>query len=129
MRSIPWLLIPVLIAHALLLSGVDPSAEWLRFTLPSTREFVLSSGDVVLALALLTLFVEVYKSTLASRAAMLDQVLSLLLFVVVLLEFLLWPAAGQQLFFFLTVLCLVDVIAGFVIGMAVARRDIGILRE
>ena len=54
---------------------------------------------------------------------------SLLLFVVLLLEFLLWPAAASGVFALLVVMTLVDVITGFAVGMAVARRDVGILRE
>jgi Na+-driven multidrug efflux pump len=90
---------------------------------------VLTGGTTILAVGLVTLFAEVFKASGATRASLMDQMLSLLLFIVVLLEFLLWPAAGNSVFALLGLMTLVDVIAGFAVGMAVARRDVGIIRE
>jgi hypothetical protein len=129
MKSFPLLLIPAILVHALLLSGYGLSTAWVSATLPSGAAFELTSGTAALAVALLMLGIEVFKSTFSSRASLLDHMLSLLLFIVLLLEFLLWPAAGSGVFALLVVMTLVDVITGFAVGMAVARRDVGILRE
>ena len=91
MKSIPLLLVPVILAHVLMLgAGLDQA--WFTATLPSGAGFTLTGGSAVLALALLALFVEVFKATFSGRGSLIDRLLSLLLFVVLLLEFLLWKA-------------------------------------
>ena len=129
MNAIPLLLIPVIIAHLLVLVGGGLDTAWMTFTLPSDAPFSLTAGTVTLFIGLLTLFAEVFKATRSTRASMLDQSLSLTLFVILLIEFLLWGGAANSVFFLLMAMTLVDVIAGFAVGLAVARRDIGIMRE
>ena len=129
MKAIPLLLLPTILVHVLLLGGSGLTAAWFSTTLPSGAVFELTGGTAVLVVALLALTGEVFKSTFSSRASLLDHMFSLLLFVVLLLEFLLWPAAASGVFALLVVMTLVDVITGFAVGMAVARRDVGILRE
>lgn len=129
MKTIPLLLLPALMAHALLLGGGSADTAWLQATLPSGSAFTLDAGTVILAFGLLALCIEVFKASLTTRSSIVDHVLSLTLFVVLLLEFLLWPAAGSGLFALLTLMALVDVVAGFAVGLAVARRDVGIIRE
>lgn len=129
MKNIPLLLLPALMAHALLFGGGSADTAWLRATLPSGGMFTLDAGTVILAVGLLALCIEVFKASLTTRSSIVDHVLSLTLFVVLLLEFLLWPAAGSGLFALLTLMALVDVVAGFAVGLAVARRDVGIIRE
>ena len=46
-----------------------------------------------------------------------DHVLAMLLFVVMLVEFLLVKSAGTSTFFLLLIISLVDVLAGFIIGI------------
>lgn len=128
MKSIPLLSIPAVLLHVLLMGGSGVDAAWLTLTLPSGTEFSLTSGTAVLAIALAALFVEVFKATFTGQGSLIDHMLSLLLFIVLLLEFLLWPAAGNTTFALLTLMALVDVVAGFAVGMAVARRDVGIMR-
>ena len=72
------------------------------------------------------LFIELMKSTYTSSASLLDHGLSMLVFVACLIEFLVVPAAGTAVFFFITVAALIDVIAGYTIGIRVARRDLSI---
>lgn len=129
MKSIPLLLIPAILLHALLMGESGIEAVWLSLTLPSGTAFALTSGTAVLALALGTLFFEIFKSTSSGRGSLLDHTLSLLLFIALLLEFLLWPAAGNSVFLLLMLMALLDVVSGFAVGMAVARRDVGFVRD
>ena len=46
-------------------------------------------------------------------------------FVAALLAFVLSPVFATSTFFFLMILALIDVVAGFIITIRVARRDIG----
>ncbi|MCU0757042.1 MAG: hypothetical protein MUE46_18345 [Xanthomonadales bacterium] len=130
MLNFPFLLIPFLLVHGLMFftpGGLE--AVWLSTVLPSGSTWTLTAGDAAVLLGLACLYVEIAKSTRTRMTAVLDHVASLALFVVALLEFLLLPAAGNTAFLLITVMCLVDVIAGFTVGMAVARRDVGIMRE
>ena len=57
-----------------------------------------------------------------------DHILSMVLFIVMLVEFLLVARAGTSTFFILMVISLVDVLAGFIITARTAQRDIQIER-
>ncbi|MCB1636840.1 MAG: hypothetical protein KDI51_19790, partial [Xanthomonadales bacterium] len=82
----------------------------------------------LLVVGVAMLYGEVLKSTFAGASSVLDHGLSLLLFVVLLLELLLAPFGADPGFLLLTLLCLFDVISGFTVAIAVARRDVGIIR-
>jgi hypothetical protein len=55
-------------------------------------------------------------------------VLSMALFVVMLIEFLLIRQAGTSTFFLLMMISVVDVIAGFIVTLRTAQRDMTIER-
>ena len=66
------------------------------------------------------------KATYTSSSSLLDHGLSMLVFVACLIEFLLVKAAATSVFFFITVATMIDVMAGYSIGIRVARRDLSI---
>jgi hypothetical protein len=84
----------------------------------------ISLGDLLLAFALVVLFVELLKSTTSRRIAIINHSLSMILFIVCLVEFLLAPAFATSVFFLLTLMVLLDVLAGFIVTIIAARRDI-----
>ena len=88
--------------------------------------WTFSWGDLVILLLLIMLFVELLKATYTSSASLLDHGLSMLVFVVCLIEFLMVRQAQTSVFFFIVVATLIDVIAGYTIGIRVARRDLSI---
>ena len=55
--------------------------------------------------------------------ALINHVLSMLLFVTCLLELLLTPAFATSTFFLLTLMVLLDVLSGFIVTVAAMRRD------
>ena len=57
---------------------------------------------------------------------MIDHGLSMLVFIACLVEFLLQPKATTSVFFFIMTAALVDVVAGALIGIRAARRDLNI---
>ena len=57
-----------------------------------------------------------------------DHILSMILFIVMLVEFLLVARAGTSTFFMLMMISFVDVLAGFIITARTAQRDIQIDR-
>ena len=86
----------------------------------------LTVGDLFVALGVLILYVEIFKSTRSSVDAIIDHLLSMLLFVVCLVEFLIFPRGGTVTFLLLTLIALLDVIAGFTISISTARRDFAV---
>lgn len=94
--------------------------------LPSGARWSMTVGDLVMLVTLLLLFVELLKSTYTSTASLLDHGLSMLIFVACLVEFIVVRKAATSVFFFITIATLIDVIAGYTIGIRVARRDLSI---
>jgi hypothetical protein len=70
------------------------------------------------------LFIEIVKATYTSTSSLIDHGLSMLVFVACLIEFLLAPLAANSVFFMIMVAALIDVVAGYTIGIRVARRDL-----
>ena len=82
-------------------------------------------GDLILISVLIVLFIEILKATYTSTSSLVDHGLSMLVFIAALVEFIVVPQAATSVFFILLVALLIDVIAGFTIGIRVAKRDIG----
>jgi len=94
--------------------------------MPSGVVLGVSVGDGFVMLALILLYFEVWKAG-RPRASVLDHALSMLLFVICLIEFLLVPKATHPVFLILTLITLLDVVAGFTVSLSAARRDIGVM--
>lgn len=129
--TIPLMLAPLIVFNlfALRIFGGDFGDPWLvpLFTLdmPSGARFTLASGDLLIIVAVVLLFAEILKATRTGTASIADHVLSLIVFVVYLVEFIVVPYAAHGVFAVLTVIALIDVIAGFSITISGARRDVG----
>jgi hypothetical protein len=84
----------------------------------------LTWEDIFLAGSILLLWVEIIKSTRIGNRAVMDHVLAMLLFVGMLVEFLLVRSAATSTFFLLLTIGLVDVLAGFIIGIRSSQRQV-----
>ncbi|MCO6051289.1 hypothetical protein NGM99_16005 [Mesorhizobium sp. RP14(2022)] len=127
LASVPLLVIPLILFNLGLgaFSDLDPWQQpLLSFVMVQGNLFTLDRGTALVVLALVLLFFELLKSTRTSNASVLDHLLSIFVFVAFLLEFLLVPAAGQGMFLVLTVIALVDVLAGFTVSLRAAGRDV-----
>lgn len=128
--SVPLTLVPLAVYNIIAFGvlGAFPGDPWTApiFTaeLVSGARFTLIIGDLMIIAALVLLFVEILKATRTGVVAMVDHILSVLVFVAYLVEFLSVPEAAHSVFFILTVIALIDVVAGFSITIAGARRDI-----
>ena len=87
-------------------------------------QWAVSFGDLLVLLALLLLFIELLKSTSTGTAAIFNHALSMLVFIICLVEFLLHPAFATTAFFLILVMSLLDVLAGVVVTIISARRDV-----
>lgn len=122
---LPLLLIPVVAYNLLLLSSSAASARLASITLPSGARWDIASHDMVLIVGLITLFVELAKSTRTSKVSVVDHGLSVPLFAAALVEFIVVSGAGTTTFFLLVLMTLMDVVAGFTVTITGARRDYG----
>jgi hypothetical protein len=128
--GIPLLVIPFAIYNIVefLLPGASPGELWAKtlFELPmmSGATWSLTVGDLLLALSMLVLFVELVKATRLTGHTLLDHLLATLLFIGMLVEFLLVKQAATGTFFLLLVISFVDVVGGFTISIRAAQRDV-----
>lgn len=132
--AIPLLVVPVVIYNLLVLlgtGGLDAavgafsvlSEVLLRVPMTSGAVWSISVGDLILFLSLILLFVELLKSTSSQRVAIVNHALSMVLFVVCLVEFLLLPGFAGSVFFLILTMVLLDVLAGFIVTIIASRRD------
>lgn len=127
---IPPLLVFPFLAYNLvvfLFFGGNP-ANWafgmFALPMPSGMPWAITAGDFLLVVGIILLFFEVLKSTQTARASIIEHMLSMVLFVVFLVEFLLAGAASSSVFFLLMVMSLIDVVAGFTVSITSASRDV-----
>ena len=127
--SIPALAI-VIAAYLVLGAGGGLMLDADAYTVPlaSGAAMTLRAGDFFTLAGLLALFVEMLKAARAGRGTILDHMLSTAVFVGALLCFLLLGIAGTSTFFVLTVMTLVDVVAGFSVSIFSTRRDFSVER-
>lgn len=128
-RAIPLLVFAFILYNIIVLSmGVEglgtPILDKLR--LLSGGEWTFTIGDFVLLVTLFLLFIEIVKSTFTSTSTLIDHALSMVLFIAILVEFLMVQQAATSVFFLILVASLIDVVAGYTIGIRVARRDLSI---
>ena len=75
--------------------------------------WVMTLGDLVIVLGIVCLFFEVLKSTNSTSRAITNHVLSTIVLIIYIVEFIVVGAAAHSVFFILLVIALFDVIAGF----------------
>ncbi len=124
--GIPLLIIPFVIYNmiAFLLPGIQWSQEIVRIHMMSGADWTLTPGELLIAFSIIVLFFEMLKATRMSTRTIIDHVLSTLLFIGMLVEFLLRKEAASGTFFLLLVISFVDVAGGFTITIRTAQRDI-----
>jgi hypothetical protein len=127
LAALPLTIIPFILYNLLVLLGVDLNASMIGegITMLSGGVWKLTWGDLLLLLAMVVLFIEIVKATYTGTASMMNHGLSMVVFIAFLVEFLMVQQAATSVFFLLMMSALIDVIAGFTIGIRVARRDIG----
>jgi hypothetical protein len=102
------------------------TAQAIAVPMPSGVLWRLTWEDILIAVAMLLLWVEIVKSASIGVRTIVDHGLSMLLFAGMLAEFLLVKSTGTSTFFLLLVISLVDVLAGFAIGARSAQRQVAI---
>jgi len=99
------------------------NSKLFSMDLPSGN-WVITTADLILIFALLMLFMEMIKAAGSGTSSLINHGLSMATFLVSMLLFLLTPLFGTSTFFLITLMSLVNVIAGFTITAIAARRDL-----
>ncbi len=110
------------------LSPMLASLEKPMLTLPMIGNVVwkVTAGDALLLLSVGLLFIEILKATSTGTATIFNHAVSMLIFIVCLVEFLLFPQFATSVFFILTMMALLDVLAGVMVTIVSARRDFAV---
>jgi hypothetical protein len=126
----PLLIIPFAIYNmiAFLTPGVNWTDTFTTVNLTSGAVWSVTAEDLLVGLAIILLPLEILKATRIGVRSVVDHVLSMALFVVMLIEFLLVRQAGTSTFFLLMMISIVDVVAGFIVTLRTAQRDMTIER-
>ena len=130
--ALPLLVIPVTIYAVIFLTGaggVAGAEQALQdpiFTIPmvSGGGWTIGAGDIILFLALILLFFELLKSTSSQKVAIVNHALSMILFVASLVAFLLVKGFATSTFFLILTMVMLDVLAGFIVTIISARKDL-----
>jgi hypothetical protein len=121
MVGFPLLLIPLAIYNIIvfLMPGVSFADPLLTVTLMSGAGWPVTLSDMLLALGILLLLLEVIKGARPGAKFLTDHLLSLVVFGAAAAEFLLWPRFGSSTYCLLALLALVDFLSGIALH---ARR-------
>lgn len=127
--AFPLLIIPFVLYNMIaFLLNISFTTELFSIPLLSGRSMAVATGDMLLVLAVFLLYVEILKSTRLGTKAIMDHVLSLILFICFAVEFLTIQAAATSTFLILAIISFVDVIGGFSITIRTAQRDLSVER-
>ena len=129
--NIPALALVIAAYNIFAFGGGMLDAESLLFSwvLPSEAEVFFNVGAVFTVAGLVALFFEILKAARAGAGTIVDHMLSTATFIAALIEFILVQKCGTVAFFLLTVMTLIDVVAGFTISILAARRDYTVSRD
>jgi hypothetical protein len=125
--AFPLLIIPFVLYNMIaFLLSLEFSTTLFNVPLLSGRSMPVSTGDMLILTAVLLLYVEILKATRLSSKAIMDHVLSMILFLGMTIEFIGVQRAATSTFLILVALSFVDVIGGFTITIRTAQRDIAV---
>jgi len=102
--------------------------EHITFHMFSGDLWNFNLGDLLVTLGFVCLFTEIVKSTRTTSRALINHGLSVLVFVIAIVEFIVVRGFSTSVFFFIMVMTAFDVIAGYTISVVAAEHDLGIGR-
>ncbi len=130
LRLIPLLVLPIglynLFAFGGILASHEPiqaiAADTFSFTITmfSGDHWTISLGDFMVLFGIVMLFIEVVKATRTTSKELINHGLSMVVFVAALIEFIVLKGFATSTFFFLMLLSLFDVVAGYTISIVAA---------
>ncbi len=123
MVGFPLLLIPLAVYNIVvfLMRGVSFTDPLFSLTLPSGAAWPVTLSDILIALGMVLLLLEVIKGARPGAKYLMDHLLSLVVFGAAAAEFVLWPKFASSTYFLLVLLALVDFLSGVALR---ARRSL-----
>lgn len=132
-QMFPLLAISLIVYSILALTGAVGTAntEWYEVELVilkmvSGDEWKITWGDLFLVASMGLLFVELLRSTKTGSESIMNHALSVVVFVVALLLFIIVKGFGNSVFFIFMSMTFLDFMAGFIVTTVTARRDLSV---
>ncbi|MBS0469494.1 MAG: hypothetical protein JSR60_00380 [Proteobacteria bacterium] len=139
LRLFPLLVVPLIIYNLIVFFGAVVFHMNIQDALSITHSIGIkmfsgetwqfSFGDFIILLTIGLLFIEVIKATRTTSREIINHGLSLLTFIVALIEFITLKGFASTPFFFVVVMTLFDVAAGYTISIVAAEHDLGLGRS
>ncbi|CDN49956.1 MULTISPECIES: hypothetical protein [Neorhizobium] len=132
LAALPLMIIPFILYNLAMLGILGGGGVASLGTVISSLQMLsgavwtMTLGDVIIVVSLVFLFVEILKASRNGRGSLINHMLSMLVFIAYLVEFLLVRDAATQIFFILMTITFVDVIGGFAVAIRSAGRDVSI---
>ena len=132
-QMFPLLAISLIVFAVLALTGAVGTADmaWYDITfieLPMVSGDIwnVTWGDIFLLASMGLLFVELLRSTKTGSESIMNHALSVVVFVVSLLLFIIVEGFGNSVFFLFMSMTFLDFMAGFIVTTVTARRDLSV---
>ncbi|MGX1096759.1 hypothetical protein [Amorphus sp. MBR-141] len=131
--AIPLTIVPLILYNVIAFvfaGGEATSPIWqsslFTLTLVSGQPWTPTLADLILAVAVCLLGAEIIKAARFHRRLVLDHIVSTVVMIVYIVEFLAVGAAATSIFFLLTVIAIVDVMAGVAISLGATKRVVSV---
>ncbi|MBN9061411.1 MAG: hypothetical protein BGP06_21250 [Rhizobiales bacterium 65-9] len=129
-RRIPFLAFSIILYYVLVsLSGIPLDRTLFSVPLPSGAGLSVTLAELLILIAIILGFFELLGSTSATTVAIISHGLQMIVFLVALLLFLLLPVFGTATFLIITMMTLINTIAGYSVSIMRARRDFSFERD
>ncbi len=132
LKLFPWMAVPVVIYNILALGGLAfSSVEAIRLRLDTdflvipiglSASWNITPGHALICCSLIMLFIEFMKSRSISSINVLSHASSIFIFVISIVEFLIFPAFTTSVFFLIMLMCLMDVVSRLTLLSAFLRH-------
>jgi len=129
LRYVPFFAILLVLYNVMMVAGTNfgvDAKSMMDMTLPSGAAWSLTAGDLLIALGVIILYIEIFKATRTSADSIIEHGISMVVFIAFIIEFIVVQKAGTSTFFILTLMSMLDVIGGFTVTISSARRDMSI---
>ena len=108
------------------LPNMEAVLESVVFTIPMVSgPWAATWGTFFVTAGMFALFIELLRATSSDTIAITNHALSLVVLIICLLEFVVVKGFNTSIFFYITLMALIDVVAGFTVSITNARRDFG----
>lgn len=131
LKLFPWMAVPVVIYNILALGGLAfSSVEAIRLRLDTdflvipiglSASWNITPGHALICCSIIMLFIEFMKSRSISSINVLSHASSIFIFVISIVEFLIFPAFATSVFFLIMLMCLMDVVSRLTLLSAFLR--------